>query len=169
MKKWGKDFSSFLSFSRVQLFATPWTQARPPCPSPTPRNYRNSCPLSRWCHLTISSSVVPFSCLQSFPASGSFPISWLFVSGGQSTGTSASASVLVMNIQGWFPLGLTSLISLQSKELSRVFSSIMIWKHQFFDSQSSLWFNPHTCTWLLRKHIMLQEEESIFQSISIRT
>ena len=83
---------------------------RPPCPSPTPEVYSNSCPLSRWCHPTISSSVVPFSsCLQSFPVSGSFPVSRIFVSGGQSIGASASASVLLMNIQDWFPLGLTGL------------------------------------------------------------
>ena len=87
--------------------------ARLPCPSPTPRACSKSCPLSRWCHPTILSSVVPFSsCLQSFPASGSFPMSQFFASGGQSTGTSGSASVLPMNIQGWFPLGLTDLISL---------------------------------------------------------
>ena len=98
--------------------------ARPPCPSPTPGVYRNSCPLSRWCHPTISSSVVPFSsCLQSFPTSGSFPMSWLFASGGQSIGASASASVLPMNIQSWFPLGWTGWISLQSQWLSRVSST----------------------------------------------
>ena len=97
--------------------------ARPPCPSPTPRACSNSCPLSKRCHLTISSFVVPFSsCLQSFPASGSFPISQFFASGGQSIGVLASASVLPMNIQDWFPLGLIGLISLMSKGLSRVFS-----------------------------------------------
>ena len=97
--------------------------ARLPCPSPTPRACSNSCPLSRWCHLTISSSVAPFSsCLQSFPASGSFPVSQFFASGGQSIGVLTSASVLPMNIQDWFPLGLTGLISLQSKGLSKVFS-----------------------------------------------
>ena len=96
---------------------------RPPCPLPTPKVCSNSCRLSQWCHPTISSSVTPFSsCLQSFPASGSFLIIWLFASGGQSIGVSASASVLPMNIQDWFPLALTGLISLQSKELSRVFS-----------------------------------------------
>ena len=99
--------------------------ARLPSPSPTPGNCSNSCPLSWWCHPTISSSVVPFSsCLQSFPASGSFARSQFFASGGQSIGVSASASVLPMNIQDWFPLGLTGLISLQSKGLSRVFSNI---------------------------------------------
>ena len=102
--------------------------ARPPCPSPTPRVYSNSCPLSQGCHPTLSSSVVPFSfCLQSFPASGSFPVTQFFTSGGQSIG--ASASVLPMNIQYWFPLGLTAFISLQSKGLSRVFSNSTVQKH----------------------------------------
>ena len=125
--------------------------ARPPCPSPTPGVYSNSCLLSRWCHPTISSSVIPFSYLRSFPTSGSFQMSQFFESGGQSIGASASASVLPMNIQGWFPLGLTGLISLQFKGLSRVFSSTKIWKHQFFGTQPSLWFNSHICTWLLEK------------------
>ena len=103
--------------------------ARPPCPSPIPRAYPNSCPLSRWCHLTISSSVIPFSsCLQSFPTSRIFQMSQLFASGGQSIGVSASTSVLPMNIQDWFPLGLNGLISLLSKGLSRVFSSTTDWK-----------------------------------------
>ena len=112
----------------------------------------NSHPLSRWCYLTISSFVIPFSnCLQSFPASGSFSMSWLFASGGQSIGASALASVLPMNIQGWFPLRLTGLISLQSKGLSRVFSNTTVQKHQFFSTQSSLWSKSHICTWLLKK------------------
>ena len=112
---------------------------RPPCLSPTPRVYSNSCPLSWWCHPTISSSVVPFSsCLQSFPASGSFPVSQFFTSGAQSIGFSASASVLPMNIQDWFPLGLTGWISLQSKGLSRAFSNTTVQKHQFFSAQLSL-------------------------------
>ena len=99
--------------------------ARPPCPSPTPGVYSNSCPSSRWCHPTISSSIVPFSsCLQSFPASGSFPISRFHACRGQSIGVSASASVLPMNTQDWSPLGWTGWISLQSKGLSRVFSNI---------------------------------------------
>ena len=107
--------------------------ARLPCPSPAPRVYTNSCPLSWWCHPTISSSVIPFSfCLQSFPASGSFQIRQFFASGGQSIGVSASASVLSMNIQDWSPLGWTGWISLQSKELSRVFSNTTVQKHQFF-------------------------------------
>ena len=101
--------------------------ARLPCPSPTPGVCSNSCPLSRWCHPTVSSSVIAFSsCPQSFPASGSFPMSWPFASGGQSTGVSASASVFPINIQGQLPLGLTGLISLQSKGLSRVFSSTRV-------------------------------------------
>ena len=113
--------------------------ARPPCPSPTPRVYSNSCPLSWWWHPTISSSVIPFSCcLRFFPASGSFPMSQFFPSGGQSIGTSASASVLPVTIQDWFPLGWTSWISLQSKGLSRVFSNTSVQKHQFFSAQLSL-------------------------------
>ena len=110
--------------------------ARLPCPSLSPRACSNSCPLSWWCYPTISSSVVPFSsCLQSFQISGSFLMSWFFTSGGQSIGASASASVLPMNIQGWFPLGLTGLISLRSKGLSRVFSNTTVQKHQFFGAQ----------------------------------
>ena len=113
--------------------------ARPPCPSPTPGVHQNPSPLSWWCHPTISSSVVPFSsCPQSFPASGSFPTSQLFASGGQSTGVSASASVLPMNTQDWSPLGWTGWISLQSKGLSRVFSNTTVQKHQFFGAQLSL-------------------------------
>ena len=113
--------------------------ARPPCPSPTPRICSNTCPLSQWCHPTISSSIVPFSSpLRSFPASGSFQMSQLFASGGQSIGVSASTSVLPMNIQGWFPLGWTDWISLQSKGLSRVFSNTTVQKHQFFGAPYSL-------------------------------
>ena len=113
--------------------------ARPPCPSPTPGVYPNSCPLSRWCHLTISSSVIPFSsCPQSFPASGSFQMSQLFASGGQSIGVSASTSVFPMNTQDWSPLGWTGWIFLQSKGLSRVFSNTTVQKHQFFSAQLSL-------------------------------
>ena len=112
--------------------------ARPPCPSPTPGVYSNSCPSNQWCHPIISSSVVPFSsCLQSFPASRSFPMSQLFTSGGQSIAVSASASVLPMNIQDWFPLGWPGLIFL-SKELARVFSNTTVQKHQFFGAQLSL-------------------------------
>ena len=107
--------------------------ARLPCPSPTSGVYSNSCPLSQWCHPTISSSVILFSsCLQSFPASGSFQTSQFFASGGQSIGVSALASVLPRNTQDWFPLGWTGWISLQYKELTRVFSNTTVWKHQFF-------------------------------------
>ena len=126
--------------------------ARLPCPSPSPWACSNSCPLSRWCHPTISSSVFPFSShLQSFPASRSFLMSQPFTSGAQSIGASASASVLPMNIQDWFPLELTGLISLQFKGLSRVFSSTTVQKHQFFGAQLSLWSNSHIHTWLLEK------------------
>ena len=120
--------------------------ARPPCPSPTPGVYPNSCPSSRWCHPTISSSVFPFSCLQSFPASGSFPMSQLFASGGQSIGASASASVLPMNTQDWSPLGWTSWISLQSTGLSRVFSNTIVQKYQFFGTQLSQLSHPYMTT-----------------------
>ena len=122
--------------------------ARPPCPSSIPGAYSNSCPVGQWCHPTISSSVIPFfSRLQSFPASGSFPMSQLFASdghsqlfasGGQSIGVSASASVLPMNIQDWFPLGWTGWISLQSMGLSTIFSNTTVQKHQFFSAQHSL-------------------------------
>ena len=112
----------------------------------------NSSPLSQLCFLTISSSVIPISsCLQSFPVSGSFPMSQLFTSGDQNLGASISVSVLPMNIQGWFPLGLTDLISLLSKGPSRVYSSTTVRKHQFFDVQPSLWSHSHICTSLLEK------------------
>ena len=126
---------------------------RLPCPLLSAEVYSKSCPLSWWCHPTISSSVVPVSsCPQSFPASGSFPISQLFASGGQSIRAAVSASVLPVNIQDWFPLGWTGWISLQKRRLlSRVFSSITIQKHQFFGTQPSLWSNPHIHTWLLAK------------------
>ena len=114
-------------------------QTRPPCPSPTPRVHPNSCPLSWWCHPTISSSVVPFSsCPQSLPASGSFPMSQLFTSGCQSIGVSISTSVLPMNTQDWSLFGGTGWISLQSKGLSRVFSNTTVQKHQFFGAQLTL-------------------------------
>ena len=126
--------------------------ARLPSPSPSPGACSNSCPLSWWCHPTISSSVVPFSfCLQSFSASGSFQMSQFFWSGGQSIGISASVSVLPMNNQGWCPLRWTGLISLQSKGLSRVFPNTTIQRHQFFGTQPSLWSNSHIHTWLLEK------------------
>ena len=124
--------------------------ARIPCPSLSPGVCSNSFLLSWWCHPTISSSVVPF-CPQSFPASGSFLNSWLFPSGGQSIGASASASVPPMNIQDWFPLGLIFLICLQSRGLSRVFYNTTVGKHQFFGAQLSLWSNSYNCTWLLEK------------------
>ena len=126
--------------------------ARPPCPSRTPGVYSNPCPSSRWCHPAISSSVVPFSsCPQSLQASGSFPMSQLFTSGGQSIGVSASASVLPMNTQDWSPLGWTGWISLQSKGLSRVFSKSTVQKHQFFGTQLSSQSNSHIHTWSLEK------------------
>ena len=116
-----------------------WQHARPPGPSQTPGVYSNSCPSSRWCRPAISSSVVPFSyCPQSLPASGSFPMSQLFTSGGQSIGVSALASILPMNTQDWSPLGWTGWISLQFKGLSRVFSNTTVQKHQFFSAQLSL-------------------------------
>ena len=125
---------------------------RPPYPSPTPRVYPNPCPLSRWCHPTISSSVIPFSfCPQSFPASGSFQMSQLFASDGQSIGVSASTSVLPMNTQDWSPLGWTGWISLQSKGLSRVFSNTTVQKHQFFSTQLSSQSNSHIHTLSLEK------------------
>ena len=141
------------SLSSVQLLRPHGLQhARHPCPSSSPGACSNSCPLSLWCHPKISSSVIPFSSrLQSFPASGSFLMSQLFASGGQSIGASASASVLPMNIQDWFPLGWTSLISLQSKGLSRVLSNTIVQKHRFFGSQFSLWSNSYIHTWLLVK------------------
>ena len=165
IEKWRKsmdthkeaDVSGFSSvqFSRSVVSNSLWPHepqhARPPCPSPTPRVYPISCPLSWWCHPTIWSSVVPFSsCLQSFPASGSFQMSQLFTSSGQSTGVSASTSVLPMDIQ-WFPLGWTGWISLQSKGHSRAFSNATVKKHQFFGAQLSLWSNSHIHTWLLEK------------------
>ena len=124
--------------------------ARPPSPSPTSGACSNSCPLSHWCHATISSSLLPFSsCFQSFPASGSFPMSQLFPSGSQSIG--ASASVLPMNIQDWSPLGWTRWIFLLSKGLSQFFSNTTVQKHQFFSSQPSLQSNSHIHTGLLEK------------------
>ena len=139
-------YISSVQFSRSVMSDSLWPHelqhARPPCPSPTPRVHPNPCPLSQWCHPTISSPAIPLSsCLQSFPASRSFPMSQFFASVGQRTGASASASVLSMNIQGWFPLGWTGLISLQSKGLWRVFSNTTVQKHQFFGAQLSLWSN----------------------------
>ena len=122
------------------------------CPSISPGVCSNTCPLNWWYHPTISFSFALFSsCPQSFPASESFPMSLLFVSGGQCIGASASALVFPMNIQGWFPLGLTGLISLLSNRFSRVLSSTTVQKHQFFGAQPSLWSNSHIHTWLLEK------------------
>ena len=127
-------------------------QARPPCPSPTPRACSSSWPLSRWCHQTISSPVIPFSsCLQSFPASGSFPMSVLLIR--WSKYWSFSFSISPSNeYQNWSPLGWTGWISLLSKGLSRVFSNTTVQRHQFFGSQLSLWSNSHIHTWPLRNH-----------------
>ena len=136
------QFSLVQLLSRVQLFVTPWTAAHQASLSNTNSwSCSNSCPLSRWCHPTISSSVVPFSShLQSFPASGSFPVSQFFASGGQSVGASASAAVLPMNIQDWFPLGLTGMNSLQSRGLLKVFSNTTAQKPQFFRANFPLGF-----------------------------
>ena len=166
-KRWEKRrvfmISSVQSLSHVQLFANPWTAAgQIPCPSPTPEAYSNSCPSSQWCHPTISSSVIPFSsCLQSFPTSGSFQMSRFFASGGQSIGVSASASVLPVNIQDWFPVELTSLIScsprdsqessqtpqfksINSSMLSFLYGSTLTyihdyWKNHNFDQMGICW------------------------------
>ena len=148
LKEWARDSGrvsgtksgtrdSVSQFSHSVMSDSLWPHglqhARPLCPSPTPGVYSNLCPLSQWCHPTISSSFIPFSShLLSFPAPGSFPVSQFFASGGQSIGVSASASVLPMNVQDWSPLGWTSWISLQSKGLSRVFSNTTVQKHQFF-------------------------------------
>ena len=138
--------ASSVQFSRsvVSDSATPWIEARQaPCPSPAPGVHSNSCPLSRWCHLAISSSVFPFSsCPQSLPASRSFPMSQLFAWGGQSIGVSALASVLPKKSQDWSPLGWTGWTSLQSKGLSRVFSNTTVQKHQFFGAQPSSQSKP---------------------------
>ena len=129
---------------------------RLPCPALSPEVSSNSCPLSQWCHPTISSSVVPFSsCPQSFPASGSSPMGQFFAIGCRRIGILASASVPLMNIQDWFPLGLTGLISLQSKGLQRVFSNTTVQKHQFFSPQFSLWSKFCIYIWLLGKTIAL--------------
>ena len=150
---------SWVELSSVQssvMSASLWPnepqQARHPCPSPTARVQPNLCSLSRWCHPIISSYVIPFSsCPQSFPASGSFPMSQLFTSGDQSIGVSASASVLPMNTQDWSPSGWTGWISLQSKGLSRVLSNTTVQKHQFFGAQPSSQSNSHIHTWPLEK------------------
>ena len=155
---WLKSSFSSVQFNSVAqscpTFSTPWITARQAFLSSTnSRVYPNSCPSSRWCHPAISSSVIPFSsCPQSFPASGSFPMSQPFAWGGQSIGVSASAaSVLPMNTQDWFPLGWTGWISLQSKGLSRVFSNTTVQKHQFFGTQLSSHYNSHIHTGPLEK------------------
>ena len=147
---------SSVQFSRSVMSDSLWPHelqhTRPPCPSPTPGVHSNSHPSSRWCHPAISSSVVPMSsCPQSLPASESFPMSLLFSWGGQSTGVSALASVLLKKSQGWSPLGWTGWISLQSRGLSRVFSNTTVQKHQFFGAQLSSQSNSHIHTWPLEK------------------
>ena len=167
MHKWGETsklkpsnprtiINFTLQFSRSVVSDSLWPHelqhARPPCPSPTPRVHSNPCPSSQWCHPTISSFVIPFSsCPQSFPASGSFPMSQLFASGGQSIAVSASTSVFPMNTQDWSPLGWTGWICLQTKGLSRVFSNTTVQKHQFFGAQVSSRSNSHIHAWLLEK------------------
>ena len=145
-----------VQFSRSVMSNSLWPHesqhARPPCPSATPGVYSDSCPLSRWCHPDISSSVVPFSsCPQTLPASESFPMSQLFTWGGQSIEVSALASVLPKKSQGWSPSEWTGWISLQSKGLSRVFSNTTVQKHQFFGAQLSSQSNSHIHTWPLEK------------------
>ena len=158
MQKLKEEMPGSVHFSRSVVSDSLWPHglqhARPSCPSPTFGTCLNSCPSSQWCHLVISPSIVPFSsCLQSFPASESFPVSQLFTSGGQSIGVSAlaSASVLPMNIQDWFPLGWTGWISLQSKGLSRVFFNTTVQKHPFFGAEISLYSNSHMHMWLQEK------------------
>ena len=151
MWPWSFQFSCSVVSDSLQPLGL--QHARLPCPSPSPGVCSSSCPLSQWCHPTILSSVVPFSsCLKSFPASGSFPVNQVFTSGGQSFGASISKSFLPMNIQDWFPLGLTGLISLLSKDSQEsFFSNTTVQKHQFFSPQLSLWSSSHIHTWLLEK------------------
>ena len=142
----GLFWDDFVLFSFSVMSNSLWPHGlqhvRLPCSLPSPEACSNSCPLSWWYYPTISSSVIPFSsCLHSFPVSGSFLLSWLFTSGDQSIGALASASVLPMNIQDWFPLGLAGWISFLSKGPSGVFSSITVWNHQFFGTQPSSWSN----------------------------
>ena len=150
---WRRLMLSICSVVSDSLWQHGLQHARLLCPSPSPGVYSNSCPLCWWCYPVIFlSSVIPFySSLLFYPASGSFPMSWLFTSGGQSIGALVSAPVLPMNIQDWFPLGLTDLISLWSKGLSRVFSNTTIRKHLFFGVQPSLLSNSHIFTWKLEK------------------
>ena len=156
MHSWHKWFPVFTSVSQFSLSVVSDSlrphepqHTRPPCPSPTPSLHPDPCPLSQWRHLTISFSAASFSfCLQSFPATGSFPVSWLFPSGGQSMSFSISHS---NDYSGLISFGLIGLISFQSRGLSGVFSSTKVRKHQFFGAQPSLWSIPHICTWLLEK------------------
>ena len=150
---------SSVQFSHSVMSDSLWPHglqhARPPCPSPTPEVYSNSCPLSQWCHPTISFIVIPFSsCFQSLPASGSFQMSQLFAWGGQSIGVSALASVLPKKSQDWSPSEWTGWISLQSKGLSRLFSNTTVQKHQFFGTQLSSQSNSHIHTWLLERSLL---------------
>ena len=150
------SFQPVSQFNRSVVSNSLWPHglqhARPACPSLTPGIYSNSCPLSQWCHPTISFSVIPFSShLQSFPASGFFPVNQFLTWGGLSFRVSALTSVLPMNIQDWFPLGWTGWISLQSKGLSRVFSNTTLQKHEFSSAQLSWLSNSHIHTWLLEK------------------
>ena len=155
--QWKNEWESTpVQFSSSVMSDSLWPHesqhARPPCPSPIPRVYPNSCPSSQWRHPDISSSVIPFSSFpQSLPASGSFPMSQVFSWGGQNIGVLASALVLPMNTQDWSPLGWTGWISLQSKGLSRVFSNTTVQKHQFFGAQLSSQSNSHIHTWPLEK------------------
>ena len=147
---------SLVQFSHLVVSDYLWSHGlqhvKLPCPSSTLGACPNSCPLSQRCHPTISSSIIPISsCLQCLPVSGSFLMSQLFALGGQNIGASASGSVLPMNIQDLFPLGLTGLISFQSKGLTSVFPNTTVHKHQFFSAQLSLWSNSHIHTWLLEK------------------
>ena len=154
---WYLSFSVWLILSLLFSYSVVSESLRPhglqhtsfPCPSPSPGVRLNSCPSSQWRHPSVLSSVYPFSsCSQSFPALGSFPMSQFFTSGGQSTGVSTSASVLPMSILGWLPLGLTGLISLQSRGRSRVFSNTTVQKHQFFSTHLSSQFSSHIHNWL---------------------
>ena len=152
MPFWHSSVQFSLSVVSDSLWPNELQHARPPCPSSTSRVHSNSCPSSRWCHLVISSSVVPFSsCTQSLPASETFPVHQLFAWGSQSIGVSASASVLLKNIQDQTPLEWTGWISLQSKGLSRVFSNTTFQKHHFFGAQPYSQSNSHIHTWLLEK------------------
>ena len=157
LKKWKRTAISSVQFSLSVVSDSLWPHesqhARPPCPSPSPGVHSDSRSSSWWCHLAISSSVIPFSsCPQSLPTSGSFPVSQLFAWGGQSIGVSASASILPMNTQDWSPSEWTGWISLQSKGLSRVFSNTTVQKHQFFGPHLSSQSNSHIHTWPLENH-----------------